>query len=84
MMVYIASSDSFPYFAVVTVSDGCANVVLGNPSYSGNPTIPGKKWIETPSVVHMDGSEYSANRFTTGSERIFSVTFLMQTLIRVK
>ena len=58
MMACIARSDFFHAFAVVTVSDGCANVVLGNPAYSGNPTIPEKKWIETPSVVHMDGSEY--------------------------
>ena len=57
----------FPSFVVVIVSDGCANVVLGNLSYSGNPRIPGDKWIETPSVVHMDGSEYGANKSITRS-----------------
>jgi len=33
-------------------------VQLGQASYSGSPTIPEKKWTQTPSVVHIDKSEY--------------------------
>ena len=48
----------WPTTAAVTVSGGCANVQLGQASYSGSPTIPEKKWTQTPSVVHIDKSEY--------------------------
>ena len=55
---HLTLTDSLTNKAAVTVSGGCANVQLDQASYSGSPTIPEKKWTQTPSVVHIDKSEY--------------------------
>ena len=66
----------WPITAAVTVSGGCANVQLGQASYSGSPTIPEKKWTQTPSVVHTDKSEYFYIMFLTRAKKSLSSAFI--------
>ena len=45
---------------------------MGQASYSGSPTIPEKKWTQTPSVVHIEKSEYfSVMSFNKNKEESF-------------
>lgn len=40
--------------ANVAVSGICATARLGATCYTGNPIIPDKRWMESPSVVEVE------------------------------
>ncbi|KAJ7392017.1 hypothetical protein OS493_014953 [Desmophyllum pertusum] len=44
--------------ANVAVSNGCATTRLGTTSYSGNPTIPNRNWLDSTQVVRIQEGHY--------------------------